>query len=411
MSRYLIIAADYKPNPGGIATYLDTLARGFIELGHTTKILAIVHPDDRKRMAFLENYEKWVVPFPMVYDERPKHWAADRLVSGLEIVRCASRPARRLLDRSSFFSASSSAVSLLRDTLTREEPSMVVFGHLYITFYPLVFALMDQNVPFGIIAHDSEIYRNRGRINNVVRKGMMLKKAAWIAANSRHTKSLLEAWGLASDKIMILHPPISAQAIIESNGASAVSDKGAYTLLTVCRLVRAKGIDIVLRALKRLSEQGIDFRYVVAGEGSERAALESLARELGIADRTQFVGYVEDEVKWSLLRSADVFVMSSRVNPREQHEGFGIAFVEAGAFGVPVVGSFAGGIPEAILDGKTGILVQPESPEKLADALELLYRNPKMRLEMGAAGKRRAQSQFSPKTVAARFQEEISRRI
>jgi hypothetical protein len=94
----------------------------------------------------------------------------------------------------------------------------------------------------------------------------------------------------------------------------------------------------------------------------------------------------------------------------KQHEGFGIAFIEAAAFGVPGVGSRAGGIPDAVLHGETGLLVPQESPEKLAEALMFLYRNPEKRKAMGEAGMKRAKSLFPARVIAARFCEEISKR-
>jgi phosphatidylinositol alpha-1,6-mannosyltransferase len=433
VSGFLFIASNYKPNLGGIATYIDNLARGLIKVGIKANVLALVHPDDRQRMAFLKNYEEWVEPFPVVYsnwkiaggatdiDERPKSFVASRLVSSLEIVRCIWPLARSYLDQSPCFRRSSEAMMRLSSILGREKPAAFIFGHLDINFYPFVFPLLERQVPYGIIAHDFEIHKTRSRVkvNDVVRRGMLLKKARWISANSRNTKSLLEAWGLPSEKIVITHPPIAEEAIRKStqlgltpSSAQIVThNETSFTLVTVCRLVRGKGVDIVLHALKLLTQKNIPFRYIVAGDGPERGNLEQLARECGVSQKTFFAGCVTEEEKWSLLQSADVFVMPSRVKTSEQHEGFGLAFVEAGAFGVPAVGTRAGGIPDAVLDGETGILVDPESPSRLAEVLTFLYNDPGKRREMGEKGKKRAQTQLSPTAVATRFLEEVYRRI
>jgi len=282
---------------------------------------------------------------------------------------------------------------------------------MYINFYSLVFPLLEQQVPYGIIAHDSEIYKTPNRFNDLVRRGMLLKKAKWIAANSRHTKSLLEAWGLPSERMTIIHPPLLEEAIGRGSQPIAARNEKSFTIVTVCRLVHAKGVDIVLRALQLLTKKNIPFRYVVAGDGPERKNLEQLAHELGVHQQANFTGYVAENDKWSLLESADVFVMPSRVEPSKSHEGFGLAFVEAGACGVPVIGTRVGGIPDAIVDGETGVLVSPESPSELADALASLHHDSKRRREMGEAGRKRAQTEFSSATVAARFNEELSKRL
>lgn len=411
MSDYLFIASDYKPQPGGIAAYVDALARGLITAGNRVRLLAVVSPEEESRLAFLQTYEDWVIPFPVVRDERPNNWIANKIVSVLEIVRCLSPTARLVLDRTPIFRSSAEAVTILRQIVTKDKPEMIVFGHLDLNLYPFVLLLSELHLPYGIIAHDVEIGCSPSRRNDVVRRGLMLQGAKWIAANSSHTRSLLEPWGIESNKIVVIHPPICSQAIRESAQVSSRLKARSFTLITICRLVRSKGIDTILQALKILDERNIPFRYVVVGKGEECEHLRSLATQLKVDNRVWFAGHVTEACKWSLLRSADLFVMTSRVDAKEHHEGFGIAFLEAAAFGLPAVGSRAGGIPEAVVDGTTGILVEPESPEKLAEALIVMYRDPDKRREMGLAGMHRAKSRFSPEAIAACFHEEVWKRM
>ena len=407
---FVFIASDYKPRPGGIAEYIDNLARGLINLGSKTKLLAVVQPHKKERIAFLEKYEDWVIPFQMVYDERPENWLGNKCVSLLEIARCLSPNARRLLERTSLFRASANAIARLDQVLTRAKPSIIVFGHLDSRHYPLALFLLERQLPYGIIAHGFEIYRFPNKINDHVRKGLMLKGAKWIAVNSRYTKSLVEMWGIPSTRIRIVHPPIGEGAIRGSGKLESISKReDELNLVTICRLVKIKGIDIVMRALKLLDARGIPYRYVIGGEGTERRFLEALADELGLRNRVHFMGYITGDDKWCLLRNSDVFVMPSRAEAKMEYEGFGIAFVEAAAFGLPGVGTREGGIPDAVVDGETGILVPQESPESLAEALTFLYRNPDKRKDMGRAARERARRQFSPTAIAANFHEEISK--
>jgi len=152
----------------------------------------------------------------------------------------------------------------------------------------------------------------------------------------------------------------------------------------------------------------VNVRYIVAGKGPEQTALEKLAKDLGLSDRVRFTGFIEEQDKWRLLRSADAYVMPSRFSPDEPHEGFGIAFLEAAACGIAAIGSNAGGVPDAVLHGKTGLLVEPDSPEELAHALMFLYLDADKRKEMGLAGRERVRTEFSPRAVALRFQNETS---
>lgn len=405
------MASDYKPNPGGIAAYLDSLARGLIALGHTVHVLGVVPPEDEHRIAFLERYEPWVTPFPVAYDERPKSWLGNKFVAALEIARCSSPSLRRLLDRTPPFQSSAQAIARLSQIVERRRPDVVVLGHLDLHQYPFALFFRERQLPYGIIAHDVEIHRSPNRQNDLVRRGMMLKNASWIAANSRHTRAEVRRWGIADRKVMVVHPPVSEEVVKQRLEEKPVQNGGVYTIVTICRVVRGKGIDIALHAVKRLIERGILCRYVIGGDGPEREPLERLAGDLGVRDKVHFAGHISEADKWLLLRSADVFVMPSRVNTSEQHEGFGIAFIEANACGIPTVGTRTGGIPDAIVDGVTGVLVEPESPEKLADALLSLYHQPDQRRQMGETGMRRARTEFSPVAVATRFEEEVSSRI
>jgi hypothetical protein len=91
----------------------------------------------------------------------------------------------------------------------------------------------------------------------------------------------------------------------------------------------------VLKALQIINRNEIPFRYIVVGEGPERESLQQLSTDLGLQNKITFTGYISDEDKWRLLQASDLYVMPSRVRPEDQHEGFGIAFLEAAACGIP----------------------------------------------------------------------------
>jgi glycosyltransferase involved in cell wall biosynthesis len=415
-NHFLFIASDWHGHmiwPGGIASYIDSLARGLMSLGDTVKLLAVVRPDENVPVDFLENYEPWAIPFQLIRDSKPTNFLGRKCVSLLDTLRCLSPACRHVLKRTSLFQASTASTARLERLLSIEKPTAIVFGNFDERLYSLALSLLESRRPYGIIAHGCEIARPlNNKINDLVQRETLLKGASWIAANSRHTKSLiLEMWRIPPERIKILHPPISDEAIRESAALEPTAGKDdGLSLVTICRLVRGKGVDIVLRALKILAARGIPYRYVIGGEGPERSFLEALVDELGLRDKVHFKGSVHGAEKWRLLRNADVYVMPSRFDPAilPWQESFGIAFVEAAAFGVPAVGSRSGGIPDAVVDGYTGILVPEESPGDLAAALTLFYREPEIRKQMGRAAGERARRQFSPKVIAARFREEAS---
>ncbi len=415
-NRILFIASDWRGHmiwPGGIASYTNSLAQGLMSLGDSVKLLAVFRPHENLPIDFLGPYEPWAIPFQLILDDKPANFLGRKLVSLLDTLRCLSPACRHVLSRTSLFAASTETIARFEKVLSIEKPTAIVFVNFDPFVYPLALSLLDSRRPYGIIAHGCEIARlQKNKINDLVQRKTLLEGACWIAANSWHTRSvLLENWGIPPERVKILHPPISDEALRESAVLEPASRRdSAFSLVTICRLVKGKGIDIVLRALKILSARGIPYRYAIAGDGPERSFLETLAVELGLGDKIHFMGAVHGEGKWRLLQNADVFVMPSRFDPvLPWRESFGIAFVEAAAFGVPAIGTKGGGIPDAVIDGETGILIREESPQDLADALTLLYQQPEIRTKMGTTARERARAQFSPRAIASLFRDEAAR--
>jgi glycosyltransferase involved in cell wall biosynthesis len=153
------------------------------------------------------------------------------------------------------------------------------------------------------------------------------------------------------------------------------------TVGTVKTLAPTYGIDLLLRAFAYVAgaNPSLLLKLVVAGEGEELSALEALAADLGVADRTSFLGRIPREQVPQVIRQIDVFVVPSR------RESFGVAAVEAGACGVATVVSDAGGLPEVVVDGVTGLVVEKENVALLAAAIERLVLDPALRASLGSS--------------------------
>ena len=159
-------------------------------------------------------------------------------------------------------------------------------------------------------------------------------------------------------------------------------------LLSVGRLTQVKGQAVVLDALARLRERGIDVRLDVVGDGPKRAGLERIARELGVAEHVDFAGAIgQDRIRWYYDR-ADVFVLSSFA------EGIPVVLMEAMASGLPVVAPGVMGIRELLHDRANGRVVRPGRPDDLAAAIEELAREPEQRQELGRAGRETVRAEF-----------------
>jgi phosphatidylinositol alpha-1,6-mannosyltransferase len=173
------------------------------------------------------------------------------------------------------------------------------------------------------------------------------------------------------------------------------------TFVTISRLKdRYKGHDVLMRAMPRIRERVPDARWVIVGDGPLRAELEALARSSRVADAVEFVGAVSDAQRDDWLRRADLLVMPSRLpGAGAAGEGFGIVYLEAGAFGKPVVAGNVGGALDSVLDGQTGLLVDPTDPAALAGAITRLLLDRELGERLGRAGAERAASMTWPLTA------------
>lgn len=166
---------------------------------------------------------------------------------------------------------------------------------------------------------------------------------------------------------------------------------------TAGRLAPVKGITFLLRAFRLLRAEFPEVRLEIAGEGPLREELQAEASALGLQDRVAFLGWRKDLL--AVLQGWDIYVQPSLL------EAFGVAALEAMATGLPLVGTAAGGLPELIADGKTGLLVPPRDPEALAEAIRRLLLNPAQARDMGVAGRERAVKYFSVERMVAQIAE------
>lgn len=168
---------------------------------------------------------------------------------------------------------------------------------------------------------------------------------------------------------------------------SKTNPDGPLTFGIVARLTKQKGHTTLLEAFERIVRDGVKAELKIVGDGPLRDSLERRVEELELNERVRFEGYREDVA--DALAEFDVFVHPSR------WEGFGLVFLEAMAAKLPVVATNVSAIPEIVVDGETGLLVEPDRPIQLAEAMEKLAGNGKRRRSFGKAGYRRLLNEFS----------------
>jgi phosphatidylinositol alpha-1,6-mannosyltransferase len=231
-----------------------------------------------------------------------------------------------------------------------------------------------------------------------------------VIVNSRFTAAAAIRHGAAPDLVRVVHPVVDASRFDCRRSGLEIRKRyrldGRQVLLTVGRLVPRKGHDTVLRALPELLRQVPEAHYLVVGEGPERDKLEAYATELGLIDRVTFTGHVRDEALPSYYSAADLFVMVSRERPElGDIEGFGIVYLEASAAGRAVVAGRSGGVPDAVEDGISGILVEPDDPHRLAETLGRLLQDRNLRERLSRGGRKRVLERFNRGCCSATFRE------
>jgi len=231
--------------------------------------------------------------------------------------------------------------------------------------------------------------------------------AALVIANSYNSRQLLVGgWGVPESRVHVVHPGVDTERFrpdIDGRELRArVASQDEVLFLSVGRLQRRKGHDMVLRALARLRQTMPKVRYVIVGDGPHQAHLQAEANALGVSDIVHFAGPAGDALLPGWYAAADVFVMPNRSDGVD-FEGFGIVFLEAAAAGLPVIGGRSGGAPEAVADGLTGLLVDGENLEELTSAMRTYAQSPDERKAAGARGRLRVVQEFRWDIVASRF--------
>lgn len=255
-------------------------------------------------------------------------------------------------------------------------------------------------LPFVVFAAGNEIL-------DVIEKKwpkplLALQTADRVVAISNYTASFVERAGVPPSRIEIVYPGYDTTRFRPLPGKLELRRKllgdrdGDQVILTVGNLVARKGHDTTIRALSYLLRSVPNVTYLIVGDGPYRTELETLASELGVRERVVFAGRLPDEDLAELYALCDVFVMPSRAQLDEKDvEGFGIVYLEASACGKPVIGGRSGGVPEAIVDGVTGMLVDPYDPAELSNVMKRLLTDREFANHLGRKGQARAVNDFT----------------
>lgn len=372
MPTHLLLTYDFPPMGGGISRYMGQLARYY----PAGSLVVSTGQMDGAPTALESDCRVDRVPVP-----------SGRLRTVPGLLRWSRR------------------ASLLAHEL---HPEFIWCGNLKPAGYPARWIWERQGIPYGVIVYGGDLLNLQHQIHRSSLKARaaraLLGSTSVIVAISEYTRELtatvLHELELAADPDRLRVVPLGTDPEFFHPGIDPKDVMRRYELpegrwaLTVARLMAHKGVDTVIRAVAQLASDLPDLRYLVVGSGKRRAQFESLAEELGVADRVRFLSGVPDTDLPALYNLADVYLGVSR-RTEGSVEGFGISLSEASACGVPVIGGRSGGIPDAVREGETGLLVDSEKPAEVAAAIRRVLQTPGLAQALGHAGRAAVESYFN----------------
>lgn len=215
-----------------------------------------------------------------------------------------------------------------------------------------------------------------------------LRSARGVVACSRRAADAAVGCGLASERVSLVYHSLP----LNDFPYDTIQTEGV--LLSAGRLVPKKGVDTLLKACALLLKRGLKFTCVIVGTGSEESRLRNLAEKLDLGKTVVFVGWQSQEETISYLIDATVLVLPSRRTRDGDSDGVANILVEALALGTPIVTTTAASAPEVIVDNVSGLLVPPDDPERLADALALVLNSKDLCLRLSREGRKVAEEHF-----------------
>jgi glycosyltransferase involved in cell wall biosynthesis len=283
-------------------------------------------------------------------------------------------------------------------TLIRYRGAVVLCSHVNLTPLCLAMSLLHLLAAYAVMGYGVDVWFP---VSWLKRRGLR-RAAAVLSISSYTTQRLVKVQGVQPSRIHLL--PYGYCGDKETRAPAPPTEGRSPSVLTVTRLDATeayKGVDTVIGALPQILCRYPSVHYTVVGSGSDQERLQALAGELGVGDHVSFRGLVPEEQLAGVYAECDIFVLPS------EREGLGIVYLEDMAHAKPVVAARAGGVPEVVIDGQTGLLVEYGDVEALVGTLLVLLGDAALRTRLGNAGHERLTRHFTYEQFAGRLRDAL----
>lgn len=248
-------------------------------------------------------------------------------------------------------------------------------------------------LPYSFTAHANDLFAGPALLDE------KLRAAAFVAVISDYNRTYLAERLPGAGRVEVVH------CGVDTGQLPFVQRTRAERILCVGRLVETKGQADLLHALASVCRDHPQLRLDLVGEGPDLDRLRKLVRSLGLEERVRFRGVLSSEQVRAEMTACDVFVLAARPHPSGRMDGIPVALMEAMATGAPTVSTRLSGIPELVVDGVTGLVVDPGDREALAGALRRLVEDPELRARLAVAARRHVEERFDLETEVERLAE------
>jgi len=251
-------------------------------------------------------------------------------------------------------------------------------------------------IKYLVILHGMDIaYTCKNKRKKSIAEKILKKADKIICSNSFAKKFTEDNYPeIDKQKIKVINPAINIDVSVNENLEKELIKKyknnNEFIIFSVCRLVKRKGIDQVIKVFKGIKKDYPSLKYLIAGTGGDEQYLRDLAGE---EKDIVFLGKISDEEKWAYLSICDIFSMPSR-NIEGDFEGFGIVYLEAGLMSKAVLAGDSGGVADAVIHNQTGLLVNPEDTNEIKNAIIKLMNDGDFRKKLGENAKKRIIENF-----------------
>lgn len=370
-------------------TFILNQITGLIDRGHEVDIFAGYNPNEEKVHPAVEKYQlmEHVYYFNMPVNK------IKRVLKGVGLLVMNSRKApARLLRTLNVFKYGKDALSLrllyaVIPFLGKEQKYDIIHCHfgpsgsLGVLLYEIGAVKGKIITTFHGYDMSSFIVSNG---NNVYKK--LFFNGDLFLPISDYWKRKLIRLGCNEKKIIVHRMGINLEKFKFSERRKQSGEP--IKILTIGRLVEKKGHEYAIQAIAKIIKKYKNIEYIIAGDGPFRSKLEDLISELGIESYIKFLGAVEPNEVLKLYQQAHIFTLPSITARNGDQEGIPVVLMEAQATGLPIISTYHTGIPEVVVDGKSGFLVPERDVDALAERLEYLIEHPEIWPEMGKAGRK-----------------------